>query len=624
MRVLLLHCDFLEFEAKKKAVKEPEPVTEPKGRIEECVVCFISVEKPDEGDPDYVISEALKVIDEMMGSVKAQNLVVYPYAHLSSNLSSLDAAKKILEGVHEKASAKYTTLKVPFGWYKSFGLKCKGHPLAELSRTIVPGEAKKKDDEESEALKKEDKIKSHWHIMTQDGQMHEVGEFDYAGRENLKKFAFYERAKSRQVDKIPPHIELMRRLELVDYEPASDGGNMRYYPKGRMVKALLETYVTEKILDYGGIEVETPLMYDLKHPTLEKYLNRFPARQYMVSSDDKKYFLRFAACFGQFLMAHDATLSYRHLPLRLYELARYAFRREKSGELAGLRRLRAFTMPDVHALCAGLEQAMQEYRRRFRLCVETIEGVGLSKDDVELGLRVTREFYDEHREFVEYLVKEFGKPVLVEMWDERIFYFMLKYEFNFVDSLDKASALSTDQIDVENGCTYDIRYTDSDGAEKNPVILHCSPSGAIERIIYALLEKAYMEQQSGKTPTLPLWLAPTQMRIIPVSEKFLGNAVELCDRLEKEKIRVDVDDRNESMGRKIRDAEREWVPYVLVLGEKELETGRVSVRVRGEKDQKSIVAEAVAVEVQEKTKGKPFRRLPLPKLLSARPSFTGL
>lgn len=620
----MLHCDFLEFEAKKKALREPEEVKEPRGRLEECVVCFMSVEKPDEENPDYVVDETLKVIDDMMAQVKAQNLVLYPYAHLSSNLGSLDTARNVLDGLYAKASQKYTTLKAPFGWYKSFGLKCKGHPLSELSRTIVPGGASKKEEGESEALKKEEKIQSHWHIMSVDGALHEIGDFDYSGRENLKKFAYYEKAKVRQADKLPPHIELMKRLELVDYEPASDGGNMRYYPKGRMIKALLETYVTEQILDYGGVEVETPLMYDLKHPTLEKYLNRFPARQYMIHSDDKKYFMRFAACFGQFLMAHDATLSYRSLPLRLYELARYAFRREKSGELAGLRRLRAFTMPDVHALCTGLEQAMTEYKRRLKLCIDTIEGIGLSKDDVELGLRVTREFYNEHREFVEYLVKEFGKPVLVEMWDERIFYFMLKYELNFVDSLDKASALSTDQIDVENGITYDIQYTDSDGSMKNPVILHCSPSGAIERVIYALLEKAHMVHASGGTPKLPLWLSPTQIRIIPLSDKFLDKAVELCDRLSTQQIRVDVDDRSESMGKKIRDAEREWIPYVLVLGEKEIESGKVSVRIRGEKEQKLLVAEAVAVEVKEQVKGKPFRRLPLPKLLSARPSFTGL
>jgi len=622
MRVLLIHSDFLEFEAREKALKTAPDLTEKTGRAENALVCFMAGEKGDEANPESVVKKVVADVKDLYGKVKAESIVLYPYAHLSSDLCKPDLARNMLEMTYELLRGDYQVIKAPFGWYKAFTVKCKGHPLSELSRTITPeGQGEKK--QESEALKKEEKIKSSWFIMTPDGKRHEVGSFDYSQHQKLKKFAVYEEAKSRVVDKAPPHIELMRQLELVDYEPASDPGNLRYYPKGRMIKALLEQYVTQKILDYGGVEVETPLMYDLEHPSLAKYLNRFPARQYIVESDDKRYFLRFAACFGQFLIAHDATLSYRSLPLRLYEMTRYSFRREKSGELTGLRRLRAFTMPDVHALCTGVDQAMKEYRRRFELCVSTIEGVGLSKDDIEVAVRVTKDFYAENKDFIQYLVREFGKPVLVEMWDERIFYFVLKYEFNFVDALDKASCLSTDQVDVENGERYDIKFTDSDGQQKHPVILHCSPSGAIERIIYALLEKAHMTKEAGGTPSLPMWLSPTQIRIIPLSEKFIDHSMKLADRFEEKQIRVDVDDRSESMGRKIRDAEREWVPYVIVIGEKEIESGKVSVRIRGQKEQKNLVAEAVAVEVKEKTKGMPYRKLPLPRLVSQRPTFVG-
>src|ERR671929_2273217 len=156
--------------------------------------------------------------------------------------------------------------------------------------------------------------------------------------------------KKRTVDEQPPHVRLMKKLAIADYEPASDVGNMRYYPKGRLMKSLIEQYVTRRVMEYGGIEVETPIMYDTKHPSLQSYFNRFPARQYSITSDNKQLFLRFAACFGQFLMAKDFNISYKQLPLKLYELTRYSFRREKSGELVGLRRLREFTMPDCHAM----------------------------------------------------------------------------------------------------------------------------------------------------------------------------------------------------------------------------------------------------------------------------------
>jgi len=475
----------------------------------------------------------------------------------------------------------------------------------------------------SEALKAEEKLKSKWYVLTPEGGLKTLEEFDFTGHDNLRKFADYETKKSRAVDREPPHVALMRSLELVDYEPASDPGNMRYYPKGRMVKALLEDYVTGKVLDYGGMAVETPIMYDMNHPTLAEYLNRFPARQYTIESDDDRYFLRFAACFGQFLMSHDATISYRNLPMRIYELTRYSFRREQRGELVGLRRLRAFTMPDVHAFCRDLPQAKREFRRRFKLSRDTLSGIGLDADDYELGIRVTEEFYRGNRRFIRSLVRMHGKPALVEMWRERFFYFVLKWEFNFVDALDKASALSTDQIDVENGERYGIEYTDEDGAQKHPLILHCSPSGAIERDIYALLEKAHMEMKQGRPPTLPLWLAPTQVRLIPVSEVHVGAADRVARRLGRSRIRADVDDRDETVPKKIRDAEREWIPYIIVMGEREVGAEQVPVRVREDGEIRRMSVIDLVSEIKKQVRGKPYRPLPMPMHIRRRPRFVG-
>ncbi|MBI2138332.1 threonine--tRNA ligase, partial [Candidatus Woesearchaeota archaeon] len=395
------------------------------------------------------------------------------------------------------------------------------------------------------------------------------------------------------------------------------------YPKGRLIKSLLETYITQKVIEYGGVEVETPIMYDMAHPTLSKYLQRFPARQYKIESDKRNFFLRFAACFGQFLIAHDATLSYKDLPLKLYELTRYSFRREQRGELTGLRRLRAFTMPDCHALVTGLDQAISEFKLRNTLCFDVLENVGIQKSDVELAVRVTKEFYEKNRDIVLGLVKAIGKPALVEMWDERTFYFILKYELNFVDGLDKASALSTDQIDVENGERYDIKFTDKDGQRKHPLILHCSPSGAIERNIYALLEKAAMQQKQGKAPSFPLWLSPTQVRIIPVTSEFSQFAEQFLEKINSEAIRADIDDRELHVGKKIREAEMEWCPYILVIGEKEKNAQKLPIRVRGKKELVEMPFSALIAEIKEKTKGMPFRPLSLPKQLSRRPVFVG-
>ena len=617
MKILAIHSDFFSFEPKKKAISLAEEAEKKEVKINECLVIFSAVEKTDEKNKESAVNNYINEIEKIAKQVNEKNIVLYPYAHLSSDLASPNNAIKILKDAENKLSKKYNTVRAPFGWYKSFEIKCKGHPLSELSRDIgLEKEAK------SEALEQEKKLKSYWYIMDLKGKLHDVKKFNFKNNENLKKFASYEMEKSRAALKEPAHAALMKRLELVDYEPGSDSGNLRYYPKGRLIKKLIEEYVSDRVIDYGGVEVETPIMYDISHPTLSKYLQRFPARWYQIESDKRNFFLRFSACFGQFLMAHDATISYRHLPLKLYELTRYSFRREQSGELTGLRRLRAFTMPDVHAICSDIKQAMNEFKTRFKLCLDVQKKIGLTKDDFELAIRFTEDFYKKNEEFIELLVKSFGKPALIEMWKERSFYFILKYEFNFVDSLDKASALSTDQIDIENGERYNIMFSDKDGKKKYPIILHCSPSGAIERVIYALLEKAAIKQKNKKTPMLPLWLTPTQIRVIPVSEKYFKFAERIADKIREEKIRADFDDRTLHVGKKIRDAEIEWCSTVVVIGKKELKSKRLPVRIRGIKKIKVMNIKKLINYIKENTKDMPFKQLPLPKELSKRPSFT--
>ena len=623
MRILQLHSDFIEYKPIKKEVENAEECGKEKQRYEDIVILFTSVE---EDDNEKVAERAIKEISENLKVIGANRVLIYPYAHLSRQLAKPQKALRILKTMEKYAEkAGIEVYRSPFGWCKQFSLKIKGHPLAEQLRVITAEEAEKEEEEKvPEALKAEEKLKSYWYILQPDGKMVPVEKFDFSNYPNLEKFAKYEISKVRAVQQIPPHVKLMKKLEIADYEPGSDPGNMRWYPKGRLIKSLLEQYVTQKTIAYGAMEVETPVMYDFNHPSLARYLNRFPARQYLLKSEDKELFLRFSACFGQFLMVHDAQISYRHLPLRLYELTRYSFRREKSGELVGLRRLRAFTMPDCHAFCANLEQAKDEMKKRFKLCMEILEdGLGLKKDDYELAIRFTRDFYEENKDFIVSLVKMFGKPALIEMWDERFFYFILKWEFNFVDNMNKASALSTDQIDVENAERYGITYVDENGEKRYPLILHCSPSGAIERCVYAMLEKAYKEQKEGKPPILPLWLMPTQVRIIPMTEKFLPEAEKIAKMLERNCIRVDIDDRQLTLQKRIREAETEWIHYIVVIGQKEVESGILAVRDRLARKIRKMKIEELITEIEKKIEDKPFIELSLPKHLSQRAQFYG-
>ncbi|MCK5773943.1 MAG: threonine--tRNA ligase [Thermoplasmata archaeon] len=630
MKLLLIHSDRMEYRVTKAIKGIAEDVETETDSMEDCLVVFCTVEKSDVKFKDEVVSGCLREITSVAATLKTEKVMLYPYAHLSSDLGTPGDAKEIMRALEAALSGSaLETKRSPFGWYKSFDLNCKGHPLSELSREIRPWTEKKKA-EESKALGSEKKARSSWYVLDLEGELHpvrveknKVKGFDFKGDTQLRKFLEYEISKSRTAKGEPPHVKYMRSLEIADYEPGSDPGNMRFYPKGRFIKSLLEQYVTSEVKAYGGMEIESPIMYDFEHPSLKSYLDRFPARQYTIDTPDKRVFLRFAACFGQFLMAHDATFSYKQMPVRLYEMTRYSFRVEQRGELTGLRRLRSFTMPDCHALCVDMDAAKAEMMVRFNLSRKILTQMDFRiPEELQMAVRVTRDFYENNTEFVVNMAREYGKPIVVEMWDDQFFYFVLKYEWNFVDGQGKASALNTDQIDVENGERYGITFTDKDGENRHPLILHLSPSGAIERNIYALLEKAYLESMKGLPPTLPFWLSPTQLRLIPVSDEQLDLCKELADRLGE--FRVDIDDTDRTVGRRIRDSEKEWIPFTAVIGDREAESGNLTVRIRNrEKAQREMAVEELLEEMGRSQGTMQRSPLPLPRLVSARPKFVG-
>jgi threonyl-tRNA synthetase len=620
MKLLFIHSDFIEYEVKEKAIPHPEEIKITKDRLDEALTVFIAVEKVDEKSPIQAVEEAVTEIIKTAEQLKVKNIMLYPYAHLSSDLASAKAGKDILVLLEQEVKKqKFTVKRSPFGWYKAFTISCKGHPLSELSREIIPGKEKK-------AVEKQQEVISQWCILTPNGELIDADKFNFSGHDELKVLYEYESSGTRKIVGEPPHVKMMQSQELVDYEPASDSGNFRWYPKGRMIKGLLEQHVNNMVRDIGGMQVETPIMYDLEHPALSEYVKKFPARQYIVKSD-KDFFLRFAACFGQYMIAHDMTISYRNLPLRLYELTHYSFRREQSGEVSGLKRLRAFTMPDLHTFCQDLPQATEEFKQQFSTAMRWMNSLNL---DSEVALRFVKEFYEKNKILAQDLAKLAGKPILIELWNERYYYFVMKFEFNIIDSTKKASALSTVQIDVENGKRFNITYTDEKGEKQYPFILHTSISGSIDRNVYALLEREAIKMNQGKKPMLPLWLSPTQIRFIPVADEFVSDCEKFIDELNKISsfyfIRSDIDDREESVSRKIRDAEKEWIPYIVVVGEKERKEKTVSPRVRtsdlGQGDKPYTISQLHSL-ILERVKDFPQQKLPLELYLSKRPKFKG-
>ena len=241
----------------------------------------------------------------MAGKVECRRVMVYPYAHLSSDLSSPELAVAALQNLESSlSSAGYEVKRAPFGWYKSFTVTCKGHPLSELSRSISPSE---------DAVKPEKKeIRHTFFVMTPDGQSHDLKDFidDSPFGSLIKK----ETGIPVSAGGEPIHVDLMRSKEFVDYEPVSDVGHLRWMPRGKLVRDLLADYALAMVLDHGASPVETPVMYDLADRAIYEHADKFGERQYRFKSGNRNMMLRFAACFGMFTIMRNMHISPNHLP----------------------------------------------------------------------------------------------------------------------------------------------------------------------------------------------------------------------------------------------------------------------------------------------------------------------
>lgn len=607
MRILLIHSDYLNYNVKNKTpVAEEIEDAKKQGAFDESLVVFTAVEKDDENNPQGIVKNLVKEVIKTNDQVKAENIVLYPYAHLSSSLSSPKVAVQVLKDAEEALDAEGLNVKrVPFGWYKAFEISCKGHPLSELSRTIT---AEEEDEEEVE------KKPSLWSILDGD-KIIDIDDFKFEN-DQLEKLVSYELGTGASDAGEPPHVKLMREKELCDYESASDVGNLKWFPKGRLVRDLLADYVYNLVVDQGAMPIETPIFYDLDNEAINVHAAKFGERQYRTDTK-KNLMLRFACCFGAFRVMADPFITWKNLPAKLYELSTYSFRFEKKGEVVGLKRLRAFTMPDFHSFCADMESTLEEFSKQTDMCIQT--GVDLDVN-YEIIFRATKDFYDENKDWMYSIGKKIGKPVLLEILPERKHYWSCKIDFAAIDYLGRPIENPTVQIDVESGKRFDITYLGEDGKEHYPTILHCSPTGSIERVICSLLEKTAIELDE-KAPMLPTWLSPIEVRIITVGEDHKDFANELYDKINAENIRVDVDDRDESVGKKIRNAATEWIPYIFVVGDNEKESGVFSVTVRETGEKVDMTVDELIKEVLDKTKGMPYRGLPLPKDISTRINF---
>ncbi|MGD0690099.1 MAG: threonine--tRNA ligase [Candidatus Bathyarchaeia archaeon] len=614
MRLLLLHCESFEYEVRQTAVKNPEPLQDNRaGKFENVLVAFSTIEKEDEQNPGEVVRKATESIAEVARSVNANRILVYPYAHLSSSLASAAVAISVLEQLSRFLSEmSFEVHRSPFGYYKSFSLHCLGHPLSELSRTIRPEQAK------AEPAP----IKTYYKVLALDGKLYDPEEYVFKpGEEEFRILVEKEALKKALPGGEPRYLEYCKKFG-IEWENFSDVGHMRYNPEGVMIFDLISEYSWSVLSSVGLpiLQVKGTNMFDLAVPAVKEHADLFGSRLYRLEVENKSFVMRYAACHQQFAAVRNWTLSYRHLPFGTFEVAD-SYRLEQSGELLLSFRLRKLHMPDCHIYCRNLEDAKEV---TLKLHDKIYEEIGKLGRDYVSVYNITQSFLDSHKDYVMKLVKREGKPALLNFVPEGIYYWVLNIEYHIIDELERPREIATFQIDMGNAKRFAISYVDEKGAKQFPPIIHTAVIGSVERYLFTVLDQCARTEKLGGKPSLPLWLSPSQIRLIPVKPEFLEHAQKLADQLAASHVRADIDDRDESLDRRVRDAELNWIPYVAVVGKREVETQMLAVRRRTDGKRYNVGLPELVNEIVGHSAGYPVMSQKLPTLISQRPGYKQL
>ena len=390
-----------------------------------------------------------------------------------------------------------------------------------------------------------------------------------------------EEAKQRDQRKIGKELGIFTTSEIIG------SGFPLWLPKGATVKRLLERYIQDKELSMGYEHVYTPVLattelYKISGHWDHYKENMFPA----MKIDNEELVLRPMNCPHHMIIYKNSIHSYRDLPVRIGELA-HDFRYESSGSVCGLERVRCMCMNDAHIFVRP-DQIKDEFAKVVNLILEVYNELGIKSDSFRLSLRDPddkEKYYDDDEMWIK--AESMLREVLVELGidfhediGEAAFYGP-KLDVQIKTALGHDITLSTCQLDFLLPERFDLNYINENGEKERPVVLHRAVTSTSERFI-----AYYLEETKGALPT---WLAPVQVRVIPVNTEFQGEYAEkVYDRLNEEGIRVELDNRNEKLGYRLREAQTSKVPYTLILGDKEKDSNEVSYRLHGQRDTETV------------------------------------
>ena len=398
------------------------------------------------------------------------------------------------------------------------------------------------------------------------------------------------------------HRKLGKEMELFTFSPRVGQGLPLWLPKGAELRERLENFLRKIQKSYGYLPVITPHIGNKDLYVTSGHYAKYGKDSFQpihTPQEGEEFLLKPMNCPHHCEIYRSKPRSYKDLPLRFAEFGT-VYRYEQSGELHGLTRVRGFTQDDAHLFCRP-DQLKEEFCKVIDIILYVFKTLDFNEYVAQISLRDpdNREKYigsDENWAKAEQAIidaaAEKGLNTVVE-YGEAAFYGP-KLDFMVKDAIGRKWQLGTIQVDYNLPERFELEYTGSDGKKHRPVMIHRAPFGSLERFVAVLLEHT-----GGK---LPLWLTPDQVVVLPVSEKFTDYAKKVCDLLNNSDIRASMDDRNETIGKRIRESELKRIPFILIVGEKEMTENKVSVRRQGGKDEGSMSAEDFAALVNAEVK----------------------
>ncbi len=697
MKILTIHADYIEYEAKKKAIKDAEAdIKEGKKRVDECLVVYTTVEKRDEADKNRIVQLYTDNVKDIAQQVKTNVVVLYPYAHLSSSLSNPKFAEDVMKEAEKVLQKeKYEVYRAPFGWYKSFNIACKGHPLSELSREfsveqqkgISGGEDAKfecsKETMDSskriklsasfllaEAIKnlypkvevgsfgiyqdqsyvdilgvkfsKDDLPKLEKEFMKTAQQnlefkssksvngelqkeiLKDVKDAEIYSLKNLNIAVLYKKpfvksskeiaafkitnlssvywknnAKNKSLTRIysvafaskkefdsylarqeelerRDHRKIGEELDLFTFHETSPG--MPYWlPKGLILYQELVKFWKEEHdkLDYQ--ELSAPLVNKKELWEISGHWEHYRKDMFIsYMGEGEIYGLKAMNCPNAMIVFSRKPRSYRELPLKLSDTDKL-HRYELSGTLNGLLRVRSFSQDDAH-IYVSLDQIEQQYEEILGIADKFYRIFGLDYK-LRLGTRPEKFMGDKETwDFAESVLKKilekgkkkFGREYFILEGDGA--FYGPKIDIVMKDSLGRDWQTGTVQLDFQQPRRFNLKYVDKDGKEQTPVVVHRVVYGSLERFIGILTEHF--------AGAFPLWINPVQVKVITVNDKCGSYAEKIVEELKLNRIRVEYDDRRDTVEKKVRDAMLEKVNYIATVGDKEVQEKKIAVKSR--------------------------------------------